>query len=76
MKINTKVFGELREIYVDGKTYAIFPNKRNVSGGSQDAWLYSLPNGDIFSHPDKFGALLMVLKDIGGGEWSEDATRT
>ncbi len=71
MKINTRVFGSHREIYVDGRTYAIDPNLAADRNPNQDRWRYTLPNGKTYTHPTEFGCLLMILKDIGGGEWAE-----
>ena len=78
-KIATAVSGRTRGIQINGETYWIKPNPMNDFpapglGSKQDAYVYVLPNGQWYTHPTEFGALLMILKHATGGydgDWAE-----
>jgi hypothetical protein len=67
MRMSVQVHGRITSIRIDGLVYTI--ESREVGVNNQDAYLYHLPNGDSYSHPTKYGALLMCLKEHAGGSW-------
>lgn len=81
--IATAVNGRTRGIQINGETYWIKPNPHKNFGmpgafepldDKQDAYVYVLPNGQWYTHPTEFGALLMILKHATGGydgDWAE-----
>lgn len=76
MKISQYVRGADRELVIDGARYLIehvAPPRDFPPNASWDAWRYTLPDGASYTHPTQFGALLMILKHLGGGAWVNSA---
>lgn len=70
MKLDTEKNGKVRTIWIDGKAYTM---RYLDSYKSEDQWRYTLPDGETYSHPTEFGALLMILKAHAGGEYDRMA---
>ena len=74
MRISQRVHGADRFFIIDGKHYSIRHETRPRDLSPDvgfDEWSYHLPDGEHCSHPTQFGALLMILKHLGGGEWAQ-----
>jgi hypothetical protein len=67
MKIEQYVHGANREFVFDGERYLI--EYLGNRGPNQDQWRYHLPSGVSHTHPTQFGAMLMCLKNLAGGQW-------
>ena len=70
--IAQNVRGANREFIMNGERFLIEYVSRPIDLPPEhgwDSWRYTLPNGEHYSHPTQFGALLMCLKHLGGGQW-------
>ena len=68
------VQGATRTFFLNGETYIIAQNPRPPDlpmHVSWDAWKYTLPTGETYSHPTQFGALMLCLKHLGGNAWTQ-----
>lgn len=70
MKVATKVEGSTRHFWFDGVKYTVRPNLQAIRNPGQDAWEYALPDGRVYTHPTREGCLILILKHLGGDEWS------
>ncbi len=47
-------------------TYSYGPREPMPTNPDEDAWQYTLPSGETYSHPNKHGCLHMILQDAIG----------
>lgn len=58
-EFGTVKYGARRDIVINGVVY--FYESRDVRQG-EDRFLYTLPNGEAYSHPTAEGCLIAILK--------------
>ncbi len=54
--------------FTEAVTYSYGPREPMPKNPDEDAWQYTLPSGETYTHPNKHGCLHLILADAIGAE--------